>query len=229
MDAVVNNLYYIVIVKYFDTWKSMDQCNDFLGVIKMILRKLTISILTAGLIIFGSGAQAASYQFGQLLAGNGPVNPYFADLDITDNGGGDWTFTLSALDLNTIFGASSFIGSLAVDGVQPTSISTDAGGGVAAVSLQNGGGPTGIFDFRYDLINPQNDKLTGFESVTWHVGGMGSALLPSDGDLALHVQGIGANGDSAWYVSPVPEPETYAMLLVGLGLVGFSLRRQKQN
>lgn len=27
--------------------------------------------------------------------------------------------------------------------------------------------------------------------------------------------------------SPVPEPETYAMLLVGLGLVGFSLRKQK--
>lgn len=29
--------------------------------------------------------------------------------------------------------------------------------------------------------------------------------------------------------SPVPEPETYAMLLVGLGLLGFSARRRKQN
>ena len=28
-------------------------------------------------------------------------------------------------------------------------------------------------------------------------------------------------------VSPVPEPETYAMLLVGLGLLGFSLRNKK--
>jgi hypothetical protein len=28
-------------------------------------------------------------------------------------------------------------------------------------------------------------------------------------------------------VSPVPEPETYAMLLAGLGLVGFSARRRK--
>lgn len=28
--------------------------------------------------------------------------------------------------------------------------------------------------------------------------------------------------------SPVPEPETYAMLLAGLGLLGFSVRR-KQN
>lgn len=28
-------------------------------------------------------------------------------------------------------------------------------------------------------------------------------------------------------VSPIPEPETYAMLIVGLGLVGFALRRRK--
>ncbi|RFP08998.1 choice-of-anchor A family protein [Duganella sp. BJB475] len=32
----------------------------------------------------------------------------------------------------------------------------------------------------------------------------------------------------AGYVTPVPEPETYAMLLAGLGLVGFMARRRKQ-
>lgn len=30
-------------------------------------------------------------------------------------------------------------------------------------------------------------------------------------------------------VSPVPEPETYAMLLVGLGLIGFSLRHRSRR
>jgi len=34
---------------------------------------------------------------------------------------------------------------------------------------------------------------------------------------------------SNWVTSPVPEPETYAMMLVGLGLIGFSLRNQKNN
>ncbi len=29
------------------------------------------------------------------------------------------------------------------------------------------------------------------------------------------------------YISPVPEPETYAMLLAGLGMIGFSLRRRR--
>lgn len=31
-----------------------------------------------------------------------------------------------------------------------------------------------------------------------------------------------------WTVTAVPEPETYAMLLAGLGLVGFAARRRKQ-
>lgn len=198
----------------------------------MTLHKLAVSLITIGLLVCGSAAQATTYHFGQLLAGNGPTNPYFADLEITDNGSGNWTLTLSSLDLDAIFGSNSFIGSMAVDGIKPSSISTDAGGGVTKVNLQNGGGPTGIFDFRYDMINPKNDKLTESESVTWHVSGLGSTTLPGyNGELALHVQGIGSNGDSAWYIatSPVPEPETYAMLLAGLGFLGFMARRRKES
>ncbi|MEK7708235.1 MAG: FxDxF family PEP-CTERM protein, partial [Pseudomonadota bacterium] len=30
-------------------------------------------------------------------------------------------------------------------------------------------------------------------------------------------------------ISPIPEPETYAMLLAGLGLIGFSARRRMQG
>jgi hypothetical protein len=38
-------------------------------------------------------------------------------------------------------------------------------------------------------------------------------------------------GGMAWSasVTPVPEPETYAMLLVGLGLVGFMMRRRRED
>ena len=32
---------------------------------------------------------------------------------------------------------------------------------------------------------------------------------------------------SHWTLSPIPEPETYAMLLAGLGLLGFHARRRK--
>lgn len=35
--------------------------------------------------------------------------------------------------------------------------------------------------------------------------------------------------DQDLVINAVPEPETYAMLLAGLGLVGFSVRRRQQN
>ena len=45
---------------------------------------------------------------------------------------------------------------------------------------------------------------------------------------------IGGAGDFTTFsandnLSPIPEPETYAMLLAGLGLLGFVARREKQN
>lgn len=35
--------------------------------------------------------------------------------------------------------------------------------------------------------------------------------------------------DALYHISPVPEPETYIMMLVGLGLLGFAARRRQQN
>jgi len=61
-----------------------------------------------------------------------------------------------------------------------------------------------------------------------------STGLLAAGNYYLQVEGsvIGKaggkySGDIA--VSPVPEPETYAMMLAGLGLLGFSARRRKQK
>ncbi len=54
------------------------------------------------------------------------------------------------------------------------------------------------------------------------------------GNLFVRVSGI-ANGTSGgvytWHASalPVPEPETYAMLLAGLGLLGLKARRRGQQ
>jgi hypothetical protein len=38
-----------------------------------------------------------------------------------------------------------------------------------------------------------------------------------------------ATGSATFNITPVPEPETYAMMLAGLGLLGFMARRRKQN
>lgn len=51
-------------------------------------------------------------------------------------------------------------------------------------------------------------------------------------DGALHVEGL-PNDKSGWYemeeISPVPEAETYSMMLLGLGFMGFIARRRKND
>jgi hypothetical protein len=190
----------------------------------MTLRKLVISMIATSAIVFGSAVQAATYSFGTLLSGGGPSSVHLADLDINNLGSGHWSFSLYNIDLS-VFGSGAFIGSMAVDGATPSSVTTLAGGGVNSVDTNPGSGPGGSFDFRY-VLGGGSDKLKTAETISWDAFGLGSSL-PINGDLALHVQGTSFSPNSAWYVSPVPEPATYAMMLIGFCLIGFSIRKQK--
>jgi hypothetical protein len=38
-----------------------------------------------------------------------------------------------------------------------------------------------------------------------------------------------SNTTTLYSLAPVPEPETYALLIAGLGLVGFSARRRQKT
>ena len=46
--------------------------------------------------------------------------------------------------------------------------------------------------------------------------------------VGIHTQGYVGGGSESFVTSPVPEPETYAMLLAGLGLLGFDVRRRRR-
>ncbi len=170
-------------------------------------------------------ANAATDTYGTLLAGSyQPADP-FASLTYT-NVGNIYSFTLSAFDLNSIFTTGAFIGSLAVDASNQPIVSNVSGG--APVSVSSGGGPTGIFDFRFDLTGPKQARLTALETVSWYATFSQPVSLTSS-SFAMHVQGLTeGQGGSAWYTPTpqVPEPETYALMLVGLGLLGFTARRK---
>lgn len=74
---------------------------------------------------------------------------------------------------------------------------------------------------------PNDGFLTSTVNYTALAGNpfLGQALK-----IELHSNGIQVNFDNVRLdVSPVPEPETYALMLAGLGLVGFAVRRRTSS
>lgn len=66
------------------------------------------------------------------------------------------------------------------------------------------------------------NRSNGFATVLANYGGQG--LEAADGS-AFYTEAGAVLGPT----NPVPEPETYAMMLAGLGLLGFMARRRKQT
>ena len=185
------------------------------------------NFVAAMAIAFGVSAHAATDDFGTLLSGSFQPTDTFASLSYTTTDNLLYSFTLTAFDLNAIFTAGAFIGAIAVDSDTSEPLISNVSGDTV-VSTSPGGGPGGIWDFRFDLTGPQLARLTANESVSFDAT-FDQAVVLGSNSFALHVQGLtDAQGGSAWYVPPpIPEPETYAMMLAGLGMLGFTARRRK--
>ena len=211
-----------------------------------------VAALIAGIALVPSAAMAgtsASYSFGSLLGGVSTApktTATFANLSVSSSDNKVFTFTLNVLsNFATIFGSGADVSSILfntasnVDPVVTYANVISGTGGVTSVS-QNTGNQTvsGVtFDFT-DTFGKGSSVLTAGETVTWTAtfASAVSPLLSSSNPVALSVTNF--NGDiyscegsqSAYYsgtVSAVPEAETSAMLLAGLGLVGAMVRRRK--
>lgn len=78
-------------------------------------------------------------------------------------------------------------------------------------------------DSSFAIIGSDNTPLDGFS-----FGGL------SAGNYALNVLGFATGSQGGFYAgglvaqtAPIPEPETYALMLAGLGIVGFIARRRR--
>lgn len=192
--------------------------------------------------VIPTAANSSTFDFGPLLSGSYAPGATFAQLSVSQTGFNVFNFTLTANNLNSLFTGGAFIGSMAVDtnpamGVSNVSISNFSGNGVDGIFAHNGGGPTGGWDFRFNMGRGSNSgggihRLGASESASWTATfNSPSAVTFTGNKFALHVQGLtSAQGGSAWYgITPaVPEPEIYAMLAAGLGLIGFVAHRRKR-
>lgn len=99
-------------------------------------------------------------------------------------------------------------------------------------SARPGTGATNDITFTFDGSSPVT-LLNGVSGGAAHNWQQYTTLVNFDGNglLTFSATGIsdsyGGSLDMISFTSPVPEPETYAMLLVGLGLLGFSARQQR--
>lgn len=184
------------------------------------LRRYVLAASAAAFATCGWNAHAATFTFdGATL-----------DLDALAS-----SFSLSTSAFPASFGPSAFIGAMAVDfsgnssgvGVASGSVS---GGGVTTVGVSPGGGPGGQFDFRFTLgSGGSSDRLTQSEAVNFQATGLGGEVT----NVALHLQGLNPDnfpGGSLWLLSgvtatPVPEPGSYALFLLGLIGLGFMMRK----
>ena len=81
------------------------------------------------------------------------------------------------------------------------------------------------------LVDRFNSNNIGVSYASVHPGQAGNLIVytnaTSYGTSTSFFQD-GGQGNAAIF-APIPEPETYAMLLAGLGLMGFVARRRRQN
>lgn len=160
----------------------------------------------------------------------------FLQVTISDNVNGDIDFvvqTLAPLSNNagTHYGIDSFGFNTAL-GISAANIVAPTGWTLKTVKNQDGfGNFTDIADATgQDRADPLMFSITGISGDTPMDYVNFSTGNPGEGSVyfAAHVAGLSTQVTSGYFggSAPVPEPETYAMLLAGLGLVGFAARRK---
>jgi DNA-binding beta-propeller fold protein YncE len=79
----------------------------------------------------------------------------------------------------------------------------------------------------FDVTNPANASFIDMIVTDGDVAPEGLLGFQMGGIHYLAIANEVSNTTSVYSLAPVPEPETYAMLLAGLGLLGFTARRRK--
>ncbi len=107
--------------------------------------------------------------------------------------------------------------------------------------MLRGGGMTLVYDATSTLTSLPTAFNISLASGNWRVGDTFSGAAATDADLQTVLGDLWINAeyftpvvetialDNVRLITAVPEPQTYAMMLAGLGLVGWAVRRTKTH
>jgi len=113
---------------------------------------------------------------------------------------------------------------IVIPGIPLTGIATDAGGDIFVSTFAASGDYLANSIYRF---NAADGFATSNRIATFNSGAYVEELTFDSKGILYAVMPETAGGSSVFQISPIPEPETYAMLLAGLCVLGFAARRRK--
>lgn len=190
----------------------------------------TIAALAIGFAAAGtSHAATQTYSFTQLTSGEA-VAP-LATLTVEDiEGGAQFTLTGSFGSL----GAGSFLSRIEFNG--PSGAFNLVSGNTLKTGAVYGAHVNASNDFTWEAMfpvsnKPGSDRFLPTDSTVWTITGEGITAASFGGTAMIHLQGVTDFGSygSIKVLAPIPEPETYALMLAGLAGVGLVARRHQRK
>ena len=210
------------------------------GVKLNAIMKLNVKTILASLLFLAAGA-ANAQSFSCITGSTG----YGANaVGCTTQGESllSWSFTGNKLTIfNNDVNPGSFITGISFDYVKPGMDVALAASQMAGVSYvmttTDVANIPNSFNWTVDegaekTGNGNSNAIQGGEHIVFDLTGVSLANIGNTFKFGVHLQGLPGSperSEKLVAVTPVPEPETYAMMLAGLGLMGAIVRRRKSK
>ena len=150
------------------------------------------------------------------------------------------SFSIRDTDGNIVFDSGDFLDKKAAElGIYDDARSRDKGVEPEGVSIFNlGGRKVAAIGLErtlksavalYDITDAANASFLEMIVTDGDISPEGLQAFESNGKIFLSIANEVSNSTTLYSIAAVPEPETYALFLAGLGLIGFSARRSKNR